>query len=99
MPVMAVGGEKSFGPLQAVIMRHLATNVQEEVVAGSGHWLMEERPEYTVALIRKFIDGPPVAHQWQAVLAVTREKSDLRPPNLSSRSEAIRALGAPVLAV
>ncbi len=62
MPVMAVGGEKSFGPLQAMIMRHVAANVQEEVVAGSGHWLMEERPEYTVALIRKFIDGPPVDH-------------------------------------
>src|SRR5271165_3096435 len=62
MPVMAVGGEKSFGPLQAVIMRHVATNVQEEVVAGSGHWLLEERPTYTVALIRKFIDAPPVAH-------------------------------------
>jgi len=62
IPVMAVGGEKSFGPLQAVIMRHVATNVQEEVVLGSGHWLMEERPEYTVALIRKFIDGPSVAH-------------------------------------
>jgi uncharacterized RmlC-like cupin family protein len=62
MPVMAVGGEKSFGRQQAVIMRHVATNVEEEVVAGSGHWLMEERPEYTVALIRKFIDGPPVAH-------------------------------------
>jgi len=61
MPVMAVGGEKSFGSLQAVIMRHVATNVQEEVVAGSGHWLMEERPAYTVALIRKFLDGPPVA--------------------------------------
>src|SRR5713226_8314109 len=62
MPVMAVGGEKSFGPLQAVIMRHVATNVQEEVVAGSGHWLMEERPDYTVALIRKFLDGPPADH-------------------------------------
>jgi len=62
MPVMAVGGEKSFGPMQAVIMRHVATNVQEEVVAGSGHWLMEERPAYTVALIRKFLDGPLVAH-------------------------------------
>jgi pimeloyl-ACP methyl ester carboxylesterase len=62
MPVMAVGGEKSFGPLQAVIMRHVATNVQEEVVAGSGHWLMEEKPAYTVALIRKFLDGPVVAH-------------------------------------
>ncbi len=54
MPVMAVGGERSFGALQAVIMRHVAINVQEEVVAGSGHWLMEERPTYTVALIRKF---------------------------------------------
>jgi len=61
MPVMAVGGEKSFGALQAVIMRHVAINVQEEVVAGSGHWLMEERPAYTVALIRKFLDGPPAA--------------------------------------
>src|SRR5881398_2381955 len=47
MPVMAVGGEKSFGALQAVIMRHVATNVQEEVVAGSGHWLMEERPAHS----------------------------------------------------
>jgi len=28
-PVLAVGGEKSFGALQAVIMRHVATNVQE----------------------------------------------------------------------
>jgi pimeloyl-ACP methyl ester carboxylesterase len=58
MPVMAVGGEKSFGPLQAQIMRNVATNVQEEIVIGSGHWLMEEKPAYTVALIRKFIDTP-----------------------------------------
>jgi pimeloyl-ACP methyl ester carboxylesterase len=61
MPVLAVGGEKSFGPLQAVIMRHVATNVQEAVVAGSGHWLMEERPEYTVKLIRDFLDASHVA--------------------------------------
>jgi pimeloyl-ACP methyl ester carboxylesterase/quercetin dioxygenase-like cupin family protein len=57
MPVLAVGGEKSFGPLQAVIMRHVAINVREAVVAGSGHWLMEEKPEYTVALIRNFLDS------------------------------------------
>jgi pimeloyl-ACP methyl ester carboxylesterase len=55
MPVLAVGGEKSFGPLQSVIMRHVATNVQEAVVAESGHWLMEERPAETVALIRGFL--------------------------------------------
>jgi pimeloyl-ACP methyl ester carboxylesterase len=57
MRVLAVGGEKSFGALQAVIMRHVATNVQEAVVAGSGHWLMEERPAETVALIRGFLDA------------------------------------------
>lgn len=59
MPVLAVGGEKSFGPLQAVIMRNLATNVREAVVAGSGHWLMEERPTETIALISGFLDASP----------------------------------------
>ncbi len=57
MPVLAIGGEKSFGPLQAVIMRHVATDVREAVVPGSGHWLMEERPAYTVKLIRDFLDS------------------------------------------
>src|SRR5437899_5597436 len=61
MPVLAVGGEKSFGALQAVIMRHVAINVQEAVVPRSGHWLMEERPAYTVTLIRNFLDSPQVA--------------------------------------
>jgi pimeloyl-ACP methyl ester carboxylesterase len=55
MPVLAVGGEKSFGPLQAVIMRNVASNVQEAVISGAGHWLMEERPTETVSLIRKFL--------------------------------------------
>jgi pimeloyl-ACP methyl ester carboxylesterase len=57
MPVLAVGGEKSFGSLQAVIMRHVATNVQEAVVKGSGHWLMEERPAETITLIRSFLEA------------------------------------------
>ena len=71
MPVLAVGGEKSFGALQAVIMRHVATNVQEAVVAGSGHWLMEERPAYTVSLIRNFLDSPQVALTTRAQTAST----------------------------
>ncbi|MBB5343561.1 alpha/beta fold hydrolase [Tunturibacter empetritectus] len=63
MPVLAVGGEKSFGSLQAVIMRHVATNVTEAVIIGSGHWLMEERPVETDALIRAFLDASPAEHQ------------------------------------
>jgi len=61
MPVLGVGGEKSFGALQAVIMRHVAINVQEAVVPRSGHWLMEESPVYTVNLVRNFLDSPPAA--------------------------------------
>src|SRR6202795_3903814 len=61
MPVLAVGGEKSFGALQAAIMRNVAVNVQEAVVPRSGHWLMEESPVYTVNLIRQFLDSPAAA--------------------------------------
>jgi pimeloyl-ACP methyl ester carboxylesterase/quercetin dioxygenase-like cupin family protein len=79
MPVLAVGGEKSFGPLQAVIMRHVATNVQEAVVTGSGHWLMEERPAYTVALVRNFLDSPRVAAPVVASSAVNVGEKRLTP--------------------
>jgi pimeloyl-ACP methyl ester carboxylesterase len=61
MPVLAVGGDKSIGATEAVIMRNVAVNVREAVVPGSGHWLMEENPTYTVALIRDFLKAPAVA--------------------------------------
>jgi pimeloyl-ACP methyl ester carboxylesterase len=58
MPVLAIGGEKSFGANEAVVFRNVATNVQQGVIANSGHWLMEERPNETVAMIRTFLDTP-----------------------------------------
>jgi pimeloyl-ACP methyl ester carboxylesterase len=57
MPVLAVGGETSFGSFMAVIMRAAATHVQEAVVHKSGHWIMEENPTETVQLIRTFLDS------------------------------------------
>ncbi|HTJ64193.1 MAG TPA: alpha/beta hydrolase [Alphaproteobacteria bacterium] len=59
MPVLAIGGEKSFGAMEATVMRNAATNVTEVVVKGSGHWLMEEDPAATIAAIVKFIDVKP----------------------------------------
>lgn len=56
MPVLAVSGEKSMGTYEGIIMRDAAVNVEEVVVKASGHWLMEERPEETVPLIRNFLD-------------------------------------------
>jgi pimeloyl-ACP methyl ester carboxylesterase len=56
MPVLAIGGEKSFGPTMAVVMRAAAANVQELVIANAGHWLMEEQPKATIAAVRAFLD-------------------------------------------
>lgn len=55
MPVLAIGGEKSFGPLMAVNMRNVALDVAEAVVPGSGHWLMEENPTATIGFVRDFL--------------------------------------------
>jgi pimeloyl-ACP methyl ester carboxylesterase/quercetin dioxygenase-like cupin family protein len=57
MPVLAVGGEKSFGPMMATVMRFAATDVTEAVVADSGHWIMEENPKGTTAIVRAFLDS------------------------------------------
>jgi pimeloyl-ACP methyl ester carboxylesterase len=55
MPVLAVGGEKSFGNNEAIVMRNTADNVTEVVIPGAGHWLMEEAPRQTIQTIRDFI--------------------------------------------
>nr|WP_242487944.1 alpha/beta hydrolase [Pseudomonas sp. TH31] len=55
MPVLAVGGEKSFGNNEAIVMRNAADKVTEVVVPGAGHWLMEEAPAQTIRAIRDFI--------------------------------------------
>jgi pimeloyl-ACP methyl ester carboxylesterase len=57
MPVLAIGGEKSFGANEAVVMRNSATNVTELVVPGAGHWLMEEAPDVTIKAVRDFLDA------------------------------------------
>ncbi len=58
MPVLAVGGAASFGPMMAVVGQAGAINVQERVIPGAGHWLMEEQPAATVKAIRGFLDAP-----------------------------------------
>jgi len=55
MPVFAIGGAKSFGPMMATVMRAAAINVQEAVIPDSGHWLMEENPTATIKAIKNFL--------------------------------------------
>jgi pimeloyl-ACP methyl ester carboxylesterase len=55
MPVLAIGGEKSFGANEAIVMSNAADNVKEVVIPGAGHWLMEEAPTQTIEAIRGFL--------------------------------------------
>ncbi|KAA0981618.1 alpha/beta fold hydrolase [Pseudomonas sp. ANT_J28] len=54
MPVLAVGGEKSFAEDEAIVMRNAADTVTQVVIPGAGHWLMEEAPTQTIRAIRDF---------------------------------------------
>ncbi|MDB4910770.1 MAG: alpha/beta hydrolase, partial [Gemmatimonadetes bacterium] len=55
MPVLAVGGDHSFGPQMAEVMRFAASNVTEGIIPDSGHWIMEENPTATIALVTQFL--------------------------------------------
>ncbi|WP_254514920.1 alpha/beta fold hydrolase [Novosphingobium sp. G106] len=57
MPVLAIGGDHSFGTTMAFVMRFAADDVKQVVIADSGHWLMEEQPTATIAAIRGFLDS------------------------------------------
>ena len=57
MPVLAIGGEKSFGTTMAKIMQFAASNVREGVIPNSGHWIMEENPTATISIVRAFLDS------------------------------------------
>ncbi len=55
MPILALGAEKSFGPGMAQDVRFVANNVTAGIVPDSGHWIMEENPQATVALVTEFL--------------------------------------------
>ena len=55
MPVMAIGAQATSGAMMAEVMRCAATDVREEILADSGHWIMEENPAGVIKLVRDFL--------------------------------------------
>jgi len=55
MPVLAIGGEKSSGEGVGNTMRLVASDVQSEVLPGSGHWVAEEAPDELLAALTPFL--------------------------------------------
>ena len=54
MPVLALGGECSFGTAALESLRLLATDVHGGLVPDSGHWIAEEQPHYLINQLFKF---------------------------------------------
>jgi pimeloyl-ACP methyl ester carboxylesterase len=55
MPVLAIGGETSWGPAVGGAMEPLAQDVQTVVIPGASHWVAEEAPEELIDALTKFL--------------------------------------------
>jgi pimeloyl-ACP methyl ester carboxylesterase len=55
IPVLAIGGDHSYGAKLATEIGFAASNVRSAVITDSGHWIMEEQPEQAVSLITSFL--------------------------------------------
>ena len=65
MPVLAIGGERSFGEHVGEAVRAVADDVRSAVIPGTGHFLAEESPDELLAELAAFLApyraGAPVA--------------------------------------
>ncbi|MGH3140628.1 MAG: alpha/beta fold hydrolase [Gaiellales bacterium] len=55
MPVLAIGGERSYGADVGKIMEPLADDVHGVVIPGAGHWVAEEAPDAMLAELTAFL--------------------------------------------
>src|SRR6266566_3030757 len=59
VPVLVLTGEKASGNFLIEQAKLVATNVQGQVVVGSGHWLMEEAPDKVIPALTTFLNAAP----------------------------------------
>jgi len=55
LPVLALGGEKSYGLKMKGELDDVASNVKAGVIPDAGHWIMEENPAATTKLVLDFL--------------------------------------------
>jgi pimeloyl-ACP methyl ester carboxylesterase len=59
MPVLALGGEATFGPMIGAVTRCVAANVEDVIIPDCGHWITEEQPQATTKLVVDFLGVSP----------------------------------------
>jgi pimeloyl-ACP methyl ester carboxylesterase len=75
MPVLAIGGARSYGSHVGDAMSAIAADVQTAVIEGAGHWVAEEAPDELVAALTAFLapfgDGEGAARDGQYAAAAS----------------------------
>jgi pimeloyl-ACP methyl ester carboxylesterase len=56
LPVLAIGGDHSYGAQLATEVGFAAADVRSAVIDNSGHWIMEEQPQQAIAVILPFLE-------------------------------------------
>jgi pimeloyl-ACP methyl ester carboxylesterase len=57
MPVLAIGGDHSYGASLATEVGFAASDVRAATITDSGHWIMEEQPAQAIAILVPFVEG------------------------------------------
>jgi pimeloyl-ACP methyl ester carboxylesterase len=55
IPVLSIGGDKSLGEALGAQAKLVASDVTVVVLKDTGHWILEERPEETIAALTRFL--------------------------------------------
>jgi pimeloyl-ACP methyl ester carboxylesterase len=55
MPVLAPGGEATFGSMIGSVIRSAAEHVEDVIIPDCGHWITEEQPQATTDLVVGFL--------------------------------------------
>ncbi len=57
--MLSIGGDKANGLALSAQARTIAGNVTAIVLKNTGHWLMEENPQQTIAALTHFLEAQP----------------------------------------
>jgi pimeloyl-ACP methyl ester carboxylesterase len=98
MPLLTIGGEKANGTALIAQGKIVATNVTSVVLANTGHWLMEENREETIAAITRFVAGAtqPVSPSSSPQSSALPEMR-LTPTEISARAAGASQIGSSFL--
>ncbi|KAH8819414.1 Alpha/Beta hydrolase protein [Xylogone sp. PMI_703] len=63
-PMLAMGGEASFGSATQLIWQNVSSNLEVDVIPKAGHWIADENPTWTASRILRFLEqdrSPPAS--------------------------------------